>query len=118
MEVQEKLYACQNRVTSVLDDVASTADSAKKSINKWDRKMRKVQWVQIGSARSIGLFLGALMYWWVVAPQGSHPRQELVDTTAQHAVAASGKTSQRITNAGRPERARVSGTASEGKPKR
>jgi hypothetical protein len=42
MEVQEKLYACQHRVTSVLDDVASTADSAKKSINKWDREMRKV----------------------------------------------------------------------------
>jgi ElaB/YqjD/DUF883 family membrane-anchored ribosome-binding protein len=118
MEVQEKLYACQHRVTSVLDAVAGTADSAKTSINKWDREMRKVQWVQIGSAWSIGLFLGALMCWWVVAPQGNHPRQELMDTTAQHTVAASGKTSLRMTNAGRPERARISGTASERKPKR
>ena len=96
MEVQEKLYACQHRVTSVLDDVASTADSAKKSINKWDREMRKVQWVQIGSAWSIGLFLGALMCWWVTAPQGSPPQQAPVNTTTQHAVAATGKTTRHI----------------------
>jgi ElaB/YqjD/DUF883 family membrane-anchored ribosome-binding protein len=90
MEVQEKLYACQNRVTSVLDDVASTADSAMKSINKWDREMRKVQWVQIGSAWSIGLFLGALMCWWVAAPQANPPQHVPVNTAAQHAAAASG----------------------------
>jgi ElaB/YqjD/DUF883 family membrane-anchored ribosome-binding protein len=94
MEVQEKLYACQHRVTSVLDDVASTADSAKKSINKWDREMRKVQWVQIGSAWLIGLLLGALLYWWVIPPQVYLVQQASVNTAAQHAVAASGKTAR------------------------
>jgi len=90
MEVQEKLYACQHRVTSVLDGVASTADSAKKSINKWDREMRQMQWVQIGSAWLIGLFLGALMCWWVAAPQGNPPQPAPVNTGAQRPVAASG----------------------------
>jgi hypothetical protein len=93
MEVQEKLYACQHRVISVLDDVVSIADSAKKSINKWDREMRKVQWVQIGSAWLLGLFLGAVMCWWVAAPQGNPPRQAPVHTAAQCAVAASGRAS-------------------------
>jgi ElaB/YqjD/DUF883 family membrane-anchored ribosome-binding protein len=94
MEVQEKLYACQHRVISVLNDVASTADSTKKSINKWDREMRKVQWVQIGSALLIGLLLGALLYWWVIPPQVYLVQQALVNTAAQHAVAASGKTAR------------------------
>jgi ElaB/YqjD/DUF883 family membrane-anchored ribosome-binding protein len=94
MEVQEKLYACQHRVTSVLDDVASTADSAKKSINKWDREMRKVKWVQIGSAWLIGLLLGALLYWWVIPPQVYLVQQASLNTAAQHAVAASGKTAR------------------------
>jgi len=94
MEVQEQLYACQHRVTSVLDDVASTADSTKKSINKWDREMRTLQWVQIGSALLIGLLLGALLYWWVIPPQVYLVQQASVNTAAQHAVAASGKTAR------------------------
>jgi hypothetical protein len=95
MEVQEKLYACQNRVTSVLNDVASTADSAKKSINKWDREMRGVQWIQIGSAWLVGLFLGALMWWWIVLTQQYIPQQHLsVNPPAPHAVAVTGKKSQ------------------------
>jgi len=94
MEVQEKLYACQHRVISVLDDVASTADSAKTSINKWDRAMREVQWIQIGSTWLIGLLLGALMYWWVVPPTERPPQQASVAPLAQHAVAASGKRGQ------------------------
>jgi ElaB/YqjD/DUF883 family membrane-anchored ribosome-binding protein len=94
MEVQEKLYACQHRVTSVLDGVASTADSTKKSINKWDREMRTVQWVQIGSALLIGLLLGALLYWWVIPPQVYLVQQASVNTAAQHAVAAPGKTAR------------------------
>jgi ElaB/YqjD/DUF883 family membrane-anchored ribosome-binding protein len=94
MEVQEKLCACQYRVTSVLDDVASTADSTKQSINKWDREMRKVQWAQIGSAWLIGLLLGALLYWWAIPPQVYMVQQASVNTAAQHAVAASGKTTR------------------------
>jgi ElaB/YqjD/DUF883 family membrane-anchored ribosome-binding protein len=94
MEVQEKLYACQHRVTLVLDDVVSAADSAKTSINKWDREMREVQWVQIGSAWLIGLFLGALMNCWVAPSQVGPPHQASVETAAQHPVAASGKTTR------------------------
>jgi hypothetical protein len=96
IEVQEKLYACHYRVKSVLDDVTSTADKAKKSIDHWNHEMVKVQWVQIGSAWLIGLFLGALMCWWVTAPQGSPPQQAPVNTTTQHAAAATGKTTRHI----------------------
>ena len=91
MEVQEKLYTCQHRVTSVLDDVASTADSAKTSINKWDRQMREVQWIQIGCALVAGLLLGALFYWWLLVPQQHATQRAPVNQPAQNAVAASGK---------------------------
>ena len=91
MEVQEKLYACQHRVTSVLDDVASTADSAKKSINKWDREMRKVQWIQLGCALVVGLLLGALFYWWLLVPQQHATQQAPVYQPTQNAVPASGR---------------------------
>jgi len=97
IEVQEKLYACQNRVMFVLDDVASSADSAKKSIDQWNHEMRKVQWIQIGSAWLIGLFLGALVYWWVAPPQGCPAPQASISLPAQHAVAASGKATRRAT---------------------
>ena len=91
MEVQTELYACQSRITFVLDDVASSADSAKKSIDQWNQEMRKVQWVQIGSAWLTGLFLGALMCWWVAAPHGNRPQQASVNTAAHRAIAPSGK---------------------------
>ena len=94
MEVQEKLYACQSRVLCVLDDVARSADSAKKSIDHWNHEMREVQWVQIGSAWLIGLFLGAIMCWWVAGPQGNPPQQAPVNTAAQRVVAATGKTTR------------------------
>jgi ElaB/YqjD/DUF883 family membrane-anchored ribosome-binding protein len=94
MEVQEKLYACQSRVTFVLNHVESSADSAKKSIDQWNRKMQKVQWVQIGSAWLIGLLLGALMYWWVVPPPRSPAQLPSVNPPKQHAAAASGRKSQ------------------------
>jgi hypothetical protein len=94
MEVQENLYACQHRVTFVLDDVASSADSAKKSIDHWNREMRKVQWVQIGSAWLIGLLLGALLYWWIIPPQRHLAQQVSVNPPPQHPVAASAMRSQ------------------------
>jgi ElaB/YqjD/DUF883 family membrane-anchored ribosome-binding protein len=94
MEVQEKLFACQYRVRFVLDDVASSADSAKKSIDQWNRQMRKVQWVQIGSAWLIGLILGALVYWWVAPLSRSPAQQPLANPPAQHATVISGKKSQ------------------------
>ena len=94
MEVQEKLYGCQHRVTFVLDAVKSSADSVKQSIDQWNREMRKVQWMQIGSAWLIGLFLGALMCWWVAAPQGNPPQRAPVNPPTQHPIAASGKRNQ------------------------
>jgi hypothetical protein len=90
MEVQEKLYVCQHRVISVLDDVASTADLAKKSINKWDREMREVQWIQMGCTLVSGLLLGALFYWWLFVPQQHAMQQAPVNPPAQRPVAASG----------------------------
>jgi ElaB/YqjD/DUF883 family membrane-anchored ribosome-binding protein len=83
IEVQEKLYSCQSRVTLVLNDVKSSADSAKKSIDQWNHEMRQVQWIQIGSAWLIGLFLGALVYWWVAPPQGCPAEQVSVNPPEQ-----------------------------------
>lgn len=91
MEVQEKLYACQSRVTFVLNHVESSADSAKKSIDQWNREMQKVQWIQLGCALVAGLLLGALFYWWLLVPQHATQQQASVNPPAQHAVAASGK---------------------------
>jgi hypothetical protein len=88
MEVQEKLYACQYSITFVLDDVKSSVDLAKKSIDQWNPEMCKVQWVQIGSSWLVGLFLGALMCWWVVPPPARPPQQASVNPSMQHAVAA------------------------------
>jgi hypothetical protein len=49
--------------------VEAGADTAKKSIDLWNKEMRQVQWMHLALVLLLGLLLGALFYWWVATPQ-------------------------------------------------
>jgi ElaB/YqjD/DUF883 family membrane-anchored ribosome-binding protein len=96
--LREQLNDLRSRAKYVLDSVAISADSAKKSIDQWNSEMRKVQWIPMGWTLLTGLLLGVLLYWWVVDPHRVGTSQPApVNQTEPHATAASGKTSSRTT---------------------
>jgi hypothetical protein len=68
-EFRQQLNDSRSHVTWVLNSVASSADSAKKSIDLWNHEMRRVQWIYLGLVLLIGILLGSLFYWWVISPQ-------------------------------------------------
>jgi hypothetical protein len=76
-EFRQQMNDSRSHVTWVLNSVTAAADSAKKSIALWNAEMRRVQWICLGLVLLIGVLLGALLYWWVSAPQESTaPRRD------------------------------------------
>ena len=99
MEVQTELYACQSRITFVLDDVCKQRRTRhKKSIDQMESgNAQGAVGARLDPAWLIGLFLGALMCWWVAAPHGNRPQQASVNTAAHRAIAPSGRDSPAYT---------------------
>jgi hypothetical protein len=76
-EFRQQMKDSQSHVKWVLNSVTAAADSTQRSIDLWDDEMRRVQWIYLGLALMLGVLLGALFYWWVIAPAGSTaPRHE------------------------------------------
>jgi hypothetical protein len=77
-EFRQQLNESRNHVNAALQTVVWNLDAAKNSIDKWDREMRQVQWLYLGGVWLIGLLLGALLYWWLLAPQeaGRHQQEQ------------------------------------------
>jgi hypothetical protein len=87
-EFRLQLKESRSRARDALDSIASSTDTAKKSIDLWNREMRQVQWMYLG----LVLLLGALFYWWVVDPHAAAaPKQA---TATQQSQAAPKKTSR------------------------
>ena len=92
-EFRRQLSDSRCHVTWVLNSVVTSADSAKKSIDLWNREMRQVQWTYLGLMLLIGALLGALLYWWVVSPKNVVPPQQVSRIRqAQPSAALQGKT--------------------------
>ena len=97
-DMQEQLNDSRSRAKYVLDSVGCSADAAKKSIDQWNSEMREVQWLQLGWTLLTGLLLGAVLYWWILAPDKvATPQPAPVNQTTPHAAAASGKATRRAT---------------------
>ncbi len=68
-DFRHQLNEARNRATSALRSVEASADTAKKSIDLWNKEMRQVQWMHLALVLLLGLLLGAVFYWWMVDPQ-------------------------------------------------
>jgi ABC-type transporter Mla subunit MlaD len=96
-ELRQQLNDSRSHVTWVLNSVVSSADSAKKSIDLWNREMRRVHWIYLGLVLLIGVLLGGLFYWWVISPPGAPIPNEV--STAQQAdtpVSATGRGTRHV----------------------
>lgn len=94
-ELRQQLNDSRNRARDALDNVTSGADAAKKSIDLWNREMRQVLWLHLGLALLTGFLLGALLYWWVLAPQEVGPPQRASGTQqSQPSAVVSGRSTK------------------------
>jgi hypothetical protein len=63
-EFRHDLGQLGDRICGTLEGIGSSADTAKKSIDRWDHEARQVRWLHLGTTFLTGLLLGALLYWW------------------------------------------------------
>jgi len=70
-EIRTLIADLKNHATNALDHVASGANAAKKSIDKWGGDMTKVKWLNLAYAFEGGFLLCMILVCWWFAPRGA-----------------------------------------------
>jgi len=68
-EIRKLIADLKDHATNALDHVASGANAAKKSIDKWDGYMTKVEWLNLAYSFAGGFMACMILFCWLFPPR-------------------------------------------------